>query len=198
MNDKKIKGILELCARDDAFRKNFLEKRRETLDMIVLSEAEKDVLCSASAEQLDVMIQKTRKRLKRKQAAEAEAIEQFDEAEAIEQFDIEPFSFATLGISPETEYENSVKDALLLIVEFEKIYYKEHGEFGDLESLLKNKKIGGVIKIIINENDQFNLDIISSGHSFTATVRHKTRPDTRGAFQIGPDGVVKELSNNDR
>ena len=43
------------------------------------------------------------------------------------------------------------------------------------------------------EHMPFDITLEVGGDSFVATTSHRTRPDTRRAFQVGPDGVVMPL-----
>ena len=69
----------------------------------------------------------------------------------------------------------------------EKAYRSEHGRYCELKDLAD----GGFI--ILPRESPYEYSVAVTGDTFTATARHRTRPDTRKSFQVGPDGKVKPL-----
>ena len=48
-------------------------------------------------------------------------------------------------------------------------------------------------KFFVARHRDYEFSVKTNETSFTATARHKTRPDTRPAFQIDPRGVMRQL-----
>lgn len=85
-------------------------------------------------------------------------------------------------------------DALIRISVAEGVYRQEHGVYGALDDLVR----GGVLKsewtrTELHGNFQYEFEIALEDGSFTATARHKTRPDARPGFRVGPGGKVTPL-----
>ena len=93
----------------------------------------------------------------------------------------------TLGHSRELTYEIVARSELRAIAVAEAVYQSEHGTYGALKDLLDAEMIA------LRKSLPYDFEIVIDDDTFTATARHRTRPDTRRAFRVGPDGEVETI-----
>jgi hypothetical protein len=180
MGDDNIKAVLKRAADDPAFLQCLLVSREAALKDAELAPHERQMLLLVSNHQLEAMVKQVQRPLARPAIAAAGCLT----AAAV---GVLLFT-ATGGVRPEVAEAWDVKHLLHEIAVTQERYRVEYGQYGSVENLRRQ-----LPWLEATRPDRYVYDITLSADTFTATARHKERPDTRKAFTVGPDGVVKEL-----
>ncbi len=184
--DDWIKTVFAKAAADPVFLRMLLEDRGKALDAVGLSPAEKAILMAVPDEQIEKMVKSARKRPWRNVIRAGMFVGGVAAGLGLTGLVAAPL-FATLGHTAELPRAVDAGSVLRQIAYAERAYRNEHGAYGSLQNLVASGFI------VIPENAPYEYSVLVEGDTFTATARHRTRPDTRPAFQVGPDGVVKPL-----
>jgi type II secretory pathway pseudopilin PulG len=104
---------------------------------------------------------------------------------------------AIQGATRETAQETIAAGYLKQISLAEQQYKEQYGTFGALDDLARFEDSRALAEWLRRDDFPYTFTITVDGDTFTATARHKTRPDTRKAFIVGPDGAVKELKTEE-
>lgn len=189
MSDEKLKAVLKRAARDASFRKMLLDERDTSVGQLDLNDAEKALLKSVSREQLEKMINQARKWWQRPVGTLTGAAVILGAAAVIG-----GVLLPTTGATREVVYEMKARSFLKQIVLAEEMYKKKYGAYGALEDLRRHKEFEDIVEAI-DEDSHYEFRIEAEAETYTATARHRSRPDTRRAFEVGPDGEVKEIGD---
>jgi hypothetical protein len=185
---QKIRTVLQKAAADPAFHMLLLNNREAALKDFPLSDAERNMLLSATATQLEKMVEQARRKPESQRSLGVTA--GVGIAAALVAAGI---FMPTLGHSREAAYESICQDTLRRLARMEATYREQHGCYSPLDSLLKATSADDLVGQLAGPGFPYTIKLRVEGDSFTATARHKTRPDTRRAWQVGPDGQVKPL-----
>jgi len=190
MSDEKIRAVLARAAEDRTFFDALMANRESALGAFELSPEEKALLMAPTDEQLTKMIEETRKRSQFQIGKIGKVIG--GAVIATVGLGVVASMSITTGISPEVAYERSAHNALRTIATAQETYRNGHGSYGELTDLLRADAIEQWF-VDMADGSRYEIELTVDGETFTATARHRTRPDTRRAFQVGPDGQVKPL-----
>ncbi|MHC5056750.1 MAG: hypothetical protein ACYTKD_18860 [Planctomycetota bacterium] len=186
MTDERIRAVLARAAEDRTFFDALIEDRESALGAFDLSPEEKALLMAPADKQLAKMIEQARKKPWSNIARAGFFVGGVAAAAGFTGVLVAP-CFATLGHTAEPVQVASSSVTLSDIAAAESLYLKKHGRYGTLDELVR-------AHMIFIPRDSLYLFVIElDGDTFTATARHRTRPDTRPAFRVGPDGQVKRV-----
>lgn len=192
MTDDELQRFYERAAHDEAFREALWNDPDGTIDSTDLPTHVKAMLKSVTPEQLAAMVRKatgTKPRLGTigKVALGVGAV-------AIgAAFLLAP----SLGATRETALETSAMSTLRQISLAEQQYKAQYGTFGAIGDLARFDDSRELIERVRRDDFPYAFTITLDDDTFTATALHRTRPHTRKAFIVGPDGAVKELRPDD-
>ncbi len=181
MPDERIAAVLARAAKDRAFFDALMADRASALAACDLTEAERALLMAPARAQLSKMIAQARKRplvgpvFKVIGGVAAAAVA------------VGMCIPATTGHSRGPVYELVAQSTLKQIAMAQLRYRDDHGSYVGLDALERANMIE------IRRDHPYEYAITADADTFTATARHRTRPDTRPAFQVGPDGEVKPV-----
>ncbi|HEY3321966.1 MAG TPA: hypothetical protein VGP72_15980 [Planctomycetota bacterium] len=185
MPDDNIKAVLKRAAADPSFMQALVDNREAALRDVPLEPHEKQMLLAVPEEQLRKMIAASGKSPPR-----VSRIIELGCATALVAAALAVAIPTQLrGISPDVREESTASKAMRAIATAEARYKTEYGRYGSLEDLRKHQLEWPDHPSI----EKYVFEITASADTFAATARHKERPQTRKAFVIGPDGVLKEL-----
>ncbi len=187
-NDENIKKVLEKAAADQEFLERLLDNREAALAGLELTPEEKLVLLAAADEQLRKMVAEARRKPWHQMGPAVKVLGGVAVAAAAAAVLIP----STLGISPEVADSMYARSALREIHEVQQNYMQEYETYGTLESLLRDKDFGQSMEAW-KKAGSYTFEIRVGEKTFTAIARHKTRPETRPAFKIGPGGKIEKI-----
>jgi hypothetical protein len=183
--DRNIRAVLQRAASDPAFHMLLLNNREAALKDFPLSDAERNMLMSATATQIRKMVEQARQRkwyetpVSRRTAAIAAA------TGALTVGGLVLAAPTVRGIRP----ERRAGQYLEMIAKAQSIYREQYGRYGNLEELTGGEK-PALHPDVVRMDDRFVFEVSLDGNSFNATARMK---NTERAWQVGPDGQVKPL-----
>ncbi len=183
MSDEKIKAVLARAAEDRTFFDALMANRESALGAFDLSPEEKAILMAPTDEQLAKMIEQARKKPWSNVARAGFFVGGVAAAVGFTGVVVAPF-FTTMGHTAEPVQVASSSVTLSDIAVAESLYLEKHGRYGALDDLVSARMI------FIPHDSLYLFEIKLDADTFTATARHKTRPGTRPAFQVGPDGEI--------
>ena len=68
-----------------------------------------------------------------------------------------------------------------------------HSTFAAIDDLARSEDTRVLAEGLLDSDLPYEFTIEVEGETFTAIARHRTRPDTRKAFIVGPEGEVRVL-----
>jgi hypothetical protein len=183
MSDEKVRAVLARAAEDRTFFDALMTNRESALGAFDLAPEEKAILMAPTDEQLRGMVEQARKRPWSSLARVGFFAGGLAAAAAVTATLALPLT-ATTGIRSEGPHVMAV---LKQISAAEELYRREHGCYASEEQL------AGAGYLDLRQSGTYVFDLAVNADTFTATARHKTRPDTRPAFRVGPDGEVRRV-----
>jgi hypothetical protein len=190
MGDENIKAILERAAVNPAYLRALLCDREAALRDMGLEPHELAMLLSVPDDQLRRMVKQARTR-----PLLQSPIVRLGCYTAVAAAALAVVTPSLLrGIRPEVMEEMDAKSFLYMVAEAEKKYKLDYGQYGSLEDLRKR----GLEWPYNRHEEKYIFKVTIQGNAFTASARHKERPQTRRSFVVGPDGEVKELPREDK
>ncbi|HEY3323433.1 MAG TPA: hypothetical protein VGP72_23465 [Planctomycetota bacterium] len=187
MGDDKIQELLRQATAEPEFLEALLRDREAALNDAELEPHERAMLMAVPEEQLRKMVASARAWRMRRRAAAAGCVAVLAAGFLL------PMGLRTsMGCTVELSDEEEAEERLHVIVDDERRYKEKFGRYGSLDELTRENRW------LENIGGNYAYEIVASQDSFTATARHKQRPTTRKAFQVGPDGIVKETGPSEQ
>ena len=189
MSDEDLQRFYERAAHDEAFREALWSDPGGTIDSTDLAPHVKAMLKSVSPEELAVMV---RKATGMKPPLWGTIIKVALGAAA---------ACVVVGLllppcipgPRESTYEARAARILHQIAMAEEVYKTQYGQYGTLENLRGMTDSSEFFEGILSEDEPYEFIVTTDGATFTAIARHKTRPETRKAYTVGPDSEVREV-----
>jgi hypothetical protein len=185
MPDDDIKAVLKRAADDPAFMQALLADREAALSDLPLEAHERKMLLAVPDDQLNKMVDRTRGSTFIQSVVRVGCVTTVAAAALA----VVALPHMSRGIRPEVREEMTAFHTLEKVAVAEAQYRSDCGRYGLLDDLTKRHFTWPELRGL----DKYTFDITITGDTFTATARHKERPDTRKAFTVGPDGQVKEI-----
>jgi hypothetical protein len=190
MPDDNIKAVLKHAADDGLFLQALMDDREAALRDVPLDPHERQMLLAVPEGQLRRMVAEAGQR----PWHEVSPLVKLGCATAVVATALAVAIPGQLrGITPDVREEHTASYTMRAIAGAEAQYKKDNGRYGSLDELKQRHLQWPENRFL----ERYVFDITVSGDTFTATARHRERPDTRKAFTVGPDGVVKELPRAD-
>ncbi len=186
MPDERIAAVLVRAAKDPAFLDALMADRASALAACDLTEAERAILMAPGAEQFSKMIAQARKKPWSNLARAGFFVGGVAAAAGFTGLLAAPL-LVTMGHTIEVPQALQVEGVLRDVASAERLFREKHGSYGNLDELVD----AGLV--VVPDNLPYQCNVTLDADTFTATARHRTRPDTRPAFQVGPDGEVKPV-----
>ncbi|MBN1918417.1 MAG: hypothetical protein JW889_10935 [Verrucomicrobia bacterium] len=193
MSDEELQRFYERAAHDDAFREALWNDYEGTIDATDLAPHVKAMLKSVSPEQLAVMVRKATGVKLVRWGAIGKVVLGVGAA-AVAAAILLP---ALQGATRETSIETTAMSTLQQLSLVEQQYKTRYGTFGALDDLARFEDGQALTEWMRDGEFPYEFTLTVDGDTFTGTARHKTRPDTRKAFIVGPDGAVRELKDEE-
>ena len=191
MSDEELQRFYERAVHDEAFREALWNDPDGTIDSTDLAPHVKAMLKSVTPEQLAVMVRKATG-MKLVRWGTIGKVVLGVGAAALAGALLLP---VTAGVARTTAYEAMAKSHLQQISFVERLYKEEYGTYGAMDDLGRFEDSREFVEGLLKSDEPYEFIVTTDGDTFTATARHKTRPETRKAFVGGPDGAVKELKD---
>ena len=184
-SDLNVRAVLQKAAAEPAFLVLLINNREAALRGFPLSDAERNMLMSATATQIEKMVEQGRRKSSLPSAASMGCLGAAALVGGATLFSLT----ATAGIRPEAARAMRAQQALCMIATAEAAYHEKYGTYGTVEDLRK----GQFISLPGDAQESpFALEIEVGQDSFRATA-HSVGSSGKPAFQVGPDGQVKPL-----
>ncbi|MHC4249681.1 MAG: hypothetical protein ACYS9X_11200 [Planctomycetota bacterium] len=191
--DKKIRAVLARAAEDRTFFDALMASRESALGAFDLSPEEKALLMAPTDDQLGKMIEKARKKPWYATDIGGSRVGCLATGGVVGAL-LLGLSSMSLGATARLSYVTRAVSALQKIAYAEQVYRNDHGSYGNLTDLVRTDTIDqDWVDDMVGDSPKYEIRLTVEGDTFTATARHRTRPDTRPAFRIGPDGEVKQV-----
>jgi hypothetical protein len=180
--DQNIRAVLQKAATDPAFHVLLINNREAALKDFPLSDAERQMLLSATATQIEKMVEQARQQKWYETPVSRRTVAIAAVTGALTVGGLALVTNTTTGIRP----ERLAHECLDMIVKAQSIYREQYGRYGSLEELTRGEKPA------LHEDlpTRFAFEVTLGGNSFTATARMR---NGERAWQVGPDGQVKPL-----
>ncbi len=188
-DEANICRVLQRAASDKKYCQSLLQNREAALAGEELEPEERTLLLAASNEQLQKMIENTEG--KPWYARDMGAVGTLAKVGVVAA-GVGLISSLSLGATGHVPDEVHARSGLYSIWTIEENYHQKHGVYGPIEALLKHDKQGEELARFVKDG-KYVFHVEAMGETFTAVARHKTRPDTRPAFRVGPDGNIERL-----
>ncbi len=190
MSDEALKAVLTRALEDHAFQQQLLDDRDATVEGLDLAPHEKALLKSVTRNQLEKMIVDNGPRWRRTVGALGKVALGIGTVGVIAALALP----ALHGARSDVPDEATVAGDLRGIASAQEMYRQEFGVYGALDNLRDYEETSALVEYL-QESHPYEFAVTTDGETFTATARHKTRPDTRKAFVVGPEGEIKELTD---
>jgi hypothetical protein len=184
-SDDHIRGILQRAAQDPAFFKLLMEDREAALQGCDLSPAEKALLTHADKDLLQKMIAQARRRPLVRAGIVLRVAGIAAASAAVGTCLILP---ATVSAGSRPSSSTEAKYTLDMISKAEEVYRNQYGVYGTLEDLAARD-----ILDMPKDAGPYEFIVTVEGEKFTATAKHRTKPDSMPAFRVGPDKQVERI-----
>jgi len=187
----KLEETLRCAAEIPEFRSALLNNREEAVAKLDLSDAEKSVLLSVTREQLEKMIDETKKIPAHRHFLLGPVTKL---AVGLGLFALAAYTCSppTRGVNNDIPHEYEAINGLEHIHAAELAYKDSFGLYGNMDSLLKHEKARDIIGTVFQHN-HYKFELKTDGKTFTAKAEHQERPKTRPSYCVGPDGKIKKM-----
>ena len=179
---EKVRAILAAAASSRDLLDMLIRNREKALARMGLSAEEKAAIMSLSAERLMKMVRRDQAGRGPWRALRSRALLFGGLVVALI-----AFKLMTSGGAAKR-----AQAALIQICIAEGRYRLDHGAYGGLEDLARSGSVKGEwVASELEGNEDYGFEIVLEGDTFTAVARHRTRPETKLGFRVGPEGKVK-------
>jgi type II secretory pathway pseudopilin PulG len=193
MSDEDLQRFYERVAHDDEFREARWNDYEGTIDSTDLAPHVKAMLKSVGRERLAAMARK---------ATGAKAPHWSTLGKVVLGVGAAALAASLLlqsaGARSDVVLEHVARSYLQQISLAERQYKERYGTFGGIGDLRRFDDSRVLAEWLLDNDFPYEFTITVDDDAFTATARHKTRPETRKAFVVGPDGAVKELNADEQ
>ena len=186
MPDERIAAVLARAAKDRAFFDALMANRASALAACDLTEAERALLMAPTRTQLSKMIEQARKKPWNNLARAGFFAGGVAAAVGFTGLLGAPL-LVTMGHTCESMHDSVAQSTLRQVAHAENLYRFKFGSYGSLDDLAENNYFS------LSDKHVYRVEIEADADTFAATARHRTRPETRPAFRVGPDGEVKPV-----
>lgn len=190
MSDEELQRFYERAAHDEAFREALWNDPDGTIDATDLAPHVKAMLKSVSAEELAVMVRKATGMKPVRWGTIGKVVLGLAVVAMVVALLLRPD--VPWGTPPQTR----ALACLHLVALSEAQYKEQYGTFATIGDLARFDESGALAEWLFKDGFPYEFTITVEGDTFIAIARHKTRPGTRKAFVVGPDGQVKELKGH--
>jgi hypothetical protein len=181
---EKVRAILAVAASSPEFLEMLVKHREKAIARMGLSEEDKAALLSLPTERIVKMARRGQREAGPWRSVRTRALLVIGIVVALFAFEL------ATSYGP----AHRARNALVQISVAESIYRADHRTYGDLDTLARS----GILReewvaSELEENEEYEFEVMLVGDSFVATARHRTSPETEPGFRVGPEGEVEEL-----